>query len=81
MKTAILFAILIATSLACVKRTDAIKRAMEWVDAHVPYDANKYRDGYVQGCMGIVGYAWEFPKPGVYSGNLVGHYCSKVTKN
>lgn len=54
---------------------------MEWVHAHVPYDANKYTDGYVQGCMGIVGYAWLFPKPGVYSGNLIGNYCTKITKN
>lgn len=42
MKTFILFAILIAiTFSACVKRPDAISRAMEWVNAHVPYDANK----------------------------------------
>lgn len=82
MKTFISFAILIATSFsACVKRPDAISRAMEWVNAHVPYDANKYTDGYVQGCMGIVGYAWLFPKPGVYSGDLASTVCKRTTKS
>ena len=81
MKAVILLTVLIATSLGCINRPDAINRAMEWVKANIPYDANKYHDGYVQGCMGIVGYAWLFPKPGVYSGDLVGNYCKKVTKN
>lgn len=80
MKKLVLITLLVISTLGCINRKDAISRAMEWVNAHVPYNANAYRDGYVQGCMGIVGYAWQFPKPGVYSGNLVGHYCEKVTK-
>lgn len=51
-------ALLAFTALGCVNRKDAIGRAMEWVNAHIPYNANAYHDGYVQGCMGIVGYAW-----------------------
>jgi hypothetical protein len=54
---------------------------MEWVNAHVPYDASKYRSGYVQGCQGIVGYAWQFPTPGIPAGHLLGPYCRQVTKN
>lgn len=81
MKELLLLTLLTFNTFCCVNRTDAINRGMEWVNAHVPYDANKYHDGYVQGCMGIVGYAWQFPKPGVYSGDLVGNYCHKVTKN
>ncbi len=81
MKLAILTCLIVCALTTCVKRTDAINRSMEWVNKHVPYDANKYTDGYVQGCMGIVGYAWQFPKPGVYSGSLVGNYCTKTTKN
>jgi hypothetical protein len=81
MKLAILLTILVVSTLGCVNRADAINRAMEWVNAHVPYNANAYHDGYVQGCMGIVGYAWLFPKPGVYSGDLVGNYCKKTTKD
>lgn len=30
----------------------------------------KKTDGYIQGCMGIVGYAWQFPQPGIASGSL-----------
>lgn len=82
MKRLLLLGLLVVASLsACVKRTDAISRAMEWVNAHIPYDANKYTDGYVQGCMGIVGYAWLFPKPGVYSGDLANTVCKRTTKN
>lgn len=81
MKLILLLVLLTFSTFGCVQRKDAISRAMEWVNAHVPYNANAYHDGYVQGCMGIVGYAWEFPKPGVYSGNLVGHYCEKVGKD
>jgi hypothetical protein len=73
--------ILAASNSACVDRDDAIKRAMEWVHDHIPYDAGSYHNGYVQGCMGIVGYAWQFPKPGVYSGDLEGNYCKKVNKD
>ena len=80
MKAVLILAILLISSLGCVNRKDAISRGMEWVNAHIPYDANAYHDGYVQGCMGIVGYAWQFPKPGVYSGDLVGNYCKKATK-
>ncbi len=58
MKAAFLMALLAFTALGCVNRKDAIGRAMEWVNAHIPYNANAYHDGYVQGCMGIVGYAW-----------------------
>lgn len=80
MKHIILLTLLAFTALGCVQRKDAIGRAMEWVDQHVPYDANKYKDGYVQGCMGIVGYAWLFPKPGVYSGDLANTVCKRITK-
>jgi hypothetical protein len=81
MNLAILLTILVVSTLGCVNRQDAISRAMEWVNANIPYDANKYHDGYVQGCMGIVGYAWQFPKPGVYSGDLVGNYCKRTNKD
>jgi hypothetical protein len=81
MKVIVLITLLAFSTYACVNRPDAISRAMEWVNAHVPYDANAYHGGYVQGCMGIVGYAWQFPKPGVYSGDLVGHYCDKIGKS
>ena len=43
---------------------------MDWVNRHIGYDANKKTDGYIQGCMGIVGYAWQFPQPGIASGSL-----------
>ena len=55
---------------------------MQWVTAKVPYNANANHDGYVQGCEGIVGYGWEFPKPGVYSGDLMNQgWCKKITKD
>ena len=80
-KTPILLALLVVMSWACVNRQDAVNRAMEWVHDHVPYDASKYHGGYIQGCEGIVGYAWLFPKPGVYSGDLIpSGYCTKTTK-
>ena len=53
---------------------------MEWVNAHIPYNASAYHNGYVQGCQGIVGYAWLFPTPGIPAGHLIGTYCSKVAK-
>jgi hypothetical protein len=80
MKILLLVSILTCSTFACINRTDAISRAMEWVNAHVPYDANAYHGGYVQGCMGIVGYAWQFPKPGIGAGHLIGTYCQKVDK-
>jgi hypothetical protein len=54
---------------------------MEWVKANVPYNASAYHGGYIQGCEGIVGYAWLFPKPGVYSGDLIPQgWCKKASK-
>ncbi len=50
MKSYILLGLLLILGSACVNRTDAISRGMEWVDAHVPYDASSYHKGYIQGC-------------------------------
>lgn len=78
----VLIVLLFNIAFACVNRNDAITRAMEWVKDKIPYDANKYHQGYVQGCMGLVGYAWQFPKPGVYSGDLIhGGYCKAISKD
>jgi hypothetical protein len=55
---------------------------MEWVNAHVPYNASAYHGGYIQGCEGIVGYAWLFPKPGISSGHLIPNgACKQTTKD
>ncbi len=83
MKAVILLALLvILCSADCVNRQDAINRAMEWVNAHVPYDkTGKYKE-YIMGCEGLVGYGWQFPKPGVASWDLVPQgYCRQVDKN
>lgn len=83
MKPVIAFALLfILTSSACINRQDAINRAMEWVNAHVPYDKSSNYKGYIMGCEGIVGYGWEFPKPGVPSWDLIPQgYCKQVSKS
>lgn len=31
--------------------------------------------------MGIVGYAWLFPQPGISSDNLIPNYCQQTTKD
>jgi len=55
---------------------------MEWVRDNVPYNKNSQHDGYVQGCEGVVGYAWLFPKPGVYSGYLISQgWCKPINKD
>ena len=78
---ALLLSLIAILSLSCVNRTDAVARGMEWVKANVPYNASAYHGGYIQGCEGIVGYAWLFPKPGVYSGDLIPQgWCKKATK-
>lgn len=72
----------ILCSTDCVNRQDAINRAMEWVNAHVPYDKNNKYKEYVMGCEGIVGYGWQFPKPGIPSWDLIPKgYCRQVSKN
>lgn len=82
MRRAVLVGLLLVAVLGCINRSDAIKRAMEWVDAHIPYNAHAYHDGYIQGCEGLVGYAWEFPKPGVPSWDLIPKsYCTKISKD
>ena len=67
----LLLSFVFTLSLACVDRSEAIGRAMEWVKDNIAYDKNSKHDGYVQGCEGPVGYAWGFPKPGVPSGSLL----------
>jgi hypothetical protein len=64
----------------CIDRGTAVGRAMEWVRDGVPYNAGAYHDGYVQGCEGIVGYGWDFPKPGIPSGELEGRVCTRINK-
>ena len=83
MKYIILIAALAVLSLSCINRQDAINRAMEWVNANVPYDASKRHDGYVQGCSGLVGYAWQYPKTGgVASGELIpSGTCKQISKS
>lgn len=83
MKAAIVFLFALTCTLGCISRQDAINRAMEWVNAHVPYDASSTHNGYVQGCSGLVGYAWQFPKPGgAPSYDLIpGGYCKQISKN
>lgn len=83
MKTIILLGLLlILCSAQCVNRQDAINRGMEWVNAHVPYDkTGKYKE-YDMVCSGLVGYAWQFPKPGIASWDLIPKgYCKQVSKN
>lgn len=82
MKLILFFTFVTLSLCACLNRTVAVNRAMQWVTAKVPYNANANHDGYVQGCEGIVGYGWEFPKPGVYSGDLMNQgWCKKITKD
>lgn len=81
MRAIFLVPILAFLGLGCVNRDEAVSRAMEWVNARVPYDKNrKYKDYYMV-CEGIVGYGWKFPAPGVYSGDLIPKgYCKQVGK-
>lgn len=81
MKIIIFVTLFVGLALSCTNRTDAINRAMAWVNSHIPYNASAYHNGYVQGCQGIVGDAWQFPKPGISASHLIGGYCEKVTKN
>lgn len=83
MRGVILLLLALVSTQSCITRQDAINRAMEWVNAHVPYDASSTHNGYVQGCSGLVGYAWQFPKPGgAASSELIpGGYCKQITKN
>jgi hypothetical protein len=67
-KKLLIVSLMLTFALSCVNRADAISRSMEWVKDGVPYNKNAYHQGYVQGCEGIVGYGWNFPKPGIYSG-------------
>ena len=72
MKSILLLAMLAIACSACIGRSDAVNRAKEWVRDKVPYDGSKNHDGYVQGCSGMVGYAWDYPKAGgIQSGNLI----------
>ncbi len=64
MKSILLLALLAIACSACISRSDAVNRAMEWVRDKVAYDASKTHNGYVQGCSGMVGYAWDYPRPG-----------------
>lgn len=58
MKTLFMLGLLcVLAASACITRQDAVNRAMEWVNAHIPYNASAYHGGYIQGCEGIVGYA------------------------
>lgn len=83
MKGVLLLLLALVGTQSCITRQDAINRAMEWVNAHVPYDASSTHNGYVQGCSGLVGYAWQFPKPGgAASSELIpGGYCKQISKN
>ena len=72
MKSVLLVAFLALACSACISRSDAINRAKEWVRDGVPYNDGKQHDGYVQGCSGMVGYAWDYPKPGgISSGQII----------
>lgn len=75
-------AVLIVVALGCINRQDAITRAMAWVSAHIPYNASAYHHGYIQGCEGLVGDAWQFPTPGIPSWDLIPQgYCTQTTKD
>jgi hypothetical protein len=81
MKTFLFLAFLALAYSACIGRSDAVNRAKEWVRDGVPYDGGKQHNGYVQGCSGMVGYAWDYPKPGgIASGELIpSGACTKLT--
>lgn len=68
-------------ALECINRQQAIKRAMEWVHAKVPYNADATHHGYIAGCEGIVADAWGLPKPGIPTWDIVSkgyaHYIDK----
>lgn len=82
MKAIFLLAFVVFIGSACVKRDEAVSRAMEWVNSRVPYDKNRDYNGYVMGCEGIVGYGWKFPKPGVPSWELIPKgYCKQISKS
>ena len=82
MKSILILALTFTLTLTCIDRSEAIGRAMEWVKDNVSDNASLKHDGYVQGCEGPVGYAWQFPKPGVYSGDLIPQgWCRKIGKD
>jgi hypothetical protein len=58
-----------------------IARGQNWVDKHVPYDAEgKTYEGYRMDCSGFVSMCWELTKPGLSTGTIhtVSH---NITKN
>lgn len=83
MKALLTLLLLTSVALACITRSDAINRAMEWVNAHVPYDSSSTHNGYLQVCSGLVGYAWQFPKPGGAASYEIipGGYCKQISKS
>jgi hypothetical protein len=47
--------------LACTNdlRNEVLNRARLWIKVEVPYNTDKYRDGYRTDCSGFVSYAWQ----------------------
>lgn len=82
MKLIFLFGFCLALAAACINRQEAINRGMEWVNAHIPYDSSSKYKNYIQGCEGLVGYAWQFPTPGIPSWDLIPQgYCAQISKD